>query len=70
MNEELSYIRATVENALAYTQPSTVIVLHIDSTVAILQDASDFEWLWSEPRVLVNCQRLRNKLGLIRILYG
>lgn len=58
-SESSKYIRALVENALKYTSEDTMIILHLNanSSYPAAGADEDFDWLWSNPRVEVNCNR-------------
>lgn len=48
-----------IENALHRTERSTHIVLHLNSMTSYPNGTDpDFEWLWRQPRLLVNCVRV------------
>merc|ERR1719284_169781 len=58
--ESPKYVRALVENALKYTSNNTMIILHLNanSNYPSAGANQDFDWIWSNPRVEVNCNRV------------
>jgi hypothetical protein len=53
------YLRQTLQNALAFTSNSTLLVLHLDKHTQYpgFGVNSDFDWLWVQPRLVVSCYR-------------
>jgi hypothetical protein len=54
------YVRALLENALKYTSENTSIILHLNANTDYPAAGADkdFDWIWSNPRVEVNCNRV------------
>ena len=55
------YLRELLENALSLTHPrSTLIVLHLNrlTNYPDVGVDKDFDWIWAQERVLVNCLRV------------
>ena len=68
--ESASYIRNLVENTLNHTESSTAIVLHLNRLTTYANDDADFNWLWQQPRVLVNCLRVSVRRASGSILHA
>jgi hypothetical protein len=54
------YVRALLENALKYTSENTTIILHLNANTDYPAAGADkdFDWIWLNPRVEVNCNRV------------
>lgn len=61
MFEPAWYVRETMENALARTENTTLIVLHLNAGTNYSLPAAkvDMEWLWEQDRIEVSCFRHR-----------
>ena len=58
--EDAAYLRQLVENALRHTQNS-LIVLHLNRRSSYPESPgsdANFDWLWQQSRVLMNCVRV------------